>query len=65
MKKNIMPLLLAVCMTASSLPVTAMAGDTAEAGQEEMADGESDGDEPEGDKPQDGGASNGLNGEGS
>ena len=79
MKKNIMPLLLAVCMTASSLPVTAMAGDTAEAGQEEMADGESNGDEPqgeepdgeepegeepEGDKPQDGG-SNGLNGEGS
>ena len=39
MKKNIMPLLLAVCMTASSLPVTAMAGDTVEAGQEEMADG--------------------------
>ena len=74
MKKNIMPLLLAVCMTASSLPVTAMAGDTVEAGQEEMADGESEGDEPqgeepqeepEGDKPQDGGASNGLNGEGS
>ena len=69
MKKNIMPLLLAVCMTASSLPVTAMAGDTSEAGQEEMADDESEedepeGEEPEGDKPQDGG-SNGLNGEGS
>ena len=46
MKKNIMPLLLAVCMTASSLPVTAMAGDTAEAGQEEMADDESEGEEP-------------------
>ena len=51
MKKNIMPLLLAVCMTASSLPVTAMAGDTAEAGQEEMADGESEGEEPQGEEP--------------